>query len=72
MKNPTRTLDLIPKKWIDATIEAPRRADDICSDHDDDCYTPTNGQPHDALSCWMSAPECGICPLLQKGEKHAK
>jgi len=62
------TKNALPKRFIDARAK-PRQAEGVCTDHDDDCYTPrADGSPHDALKCWMRAPECGVCPLLAGGE----
>ena len=57
------------KQFFDLTKEKPdlnKKAEDICLDFDDDC--PGMGC---ALTCWLYAPERGICPLLNE-EKHGK
>jgi hypothetical protein len=62
MKQPTMTLQTLPKRLVTVSRETPRIGK-TCEDYDDSC------KAQNALACWMGAPECGVCPLLSnKGE----
>lgn len=48
-------------KVIDLTLEQPlnKRPDDLCRDMDEDCP-----QVVCKVTCWLHAPELGICPYI--------
>ena len=52
---------------FDLTKEQPlnRSADDLCRDMDEDCEAVSC-----KVTCWMHAPELGICPYINQPTKE--
>lgn len=49
------------KPLIDCTKEDEWSEDDLCIDYDDECHDVSC-----AVSCWLHAPENGICPMIKQ------
>lgn len=60
-----KTIDILPKRFIDARREK-EPVTGVCADYDESCDHVLHDEGVGAvLKCWMLDPACGECPLLR-------